>query len=239
MRFIVVTRDYSGLGFAVRLQDEGHEVILATSPSEEDQADPGRMQCFNLVGQGMVEKAPLSDVFAARADHKESYWIWDHNHSVEQNETLRPKDSKCSAVEVTRIRWSTTGTRAWSTPLCTACIAPPSSPLRKHVRGHRILPAKSADGLCLQARRGRELRDVPARVRGQRRRERGDAPVPRLHRSEMRVHPAGTQRGRRDQRGGLVRPRRTGIRLHDAGIEEAVRAATLASWSAARSTFRS
>ena len=58
MRFIVVTRDYSGLGFAVRLQDEGHDVILATSPSEEDQADPGRMQCFNLVGQGTYAFAP-------------------------------------------------------------------------------------------------------------------------------------------------------------------------------------
>src|SRR3954453_3733606 len=94
MRFIVVTRDYSGLGFAVRLQDEGHDVILATSPSEEDQADPGRMQCFNLAGQGMVDKTPLPDVFAARAEHKESYWIWDHNHSVEQNETLRAEGFK-------------------------------------------------------------------------------------------------------------------------------------------------
>jgi phosphoribosylamine-glycine ligase len=94
MRFIVATRDYSGLGFAVRLQDEGHHVLIATNPSPEDQADAERLRVFDLVGQNMVEKARLSDVVAKRADHRDAYWIWDHNHSVEENETLRAEGFK-------------------------------------------------------------------------------------------------------------------------------------------------
>src|SRR5690349_266640 len=94
MRFIVATRDYSGLGFAIRLKDEGHEVLMATNPSPEDRADPDRLRVFDLVGQNMVEKASLSDVLAKPADHRDAYWIWDHNHSVEENETLRAEGFK-------------------------------------------------------------------------------------------------------------------------------------------------
>lgn len=35
MQFVIATCDYSGLGFAVRIQDEGHDVILATNPAED------------------------------------------------------------------------------------------------------------------------------------------------------------------------------------------------------------
>src|SRR6476469_65798 len=43
MRFIVTNCDYSGLGFATRLQDEGHEVLLATNPPEADRT-PERLR---------------------------------------------------------------------------------------------------------------------------------------------------------------------------------------------------
>jgi hypothetical protein len=39
MRFIVVTRDYSGLGFTVRLDREGHKVILAANPDPAHVSD--------------------------------------------------------------------------------------------------------------------------------------------------------------------------------------------------------
>jgi len=29
MNFVIVTKDYSGLGFAMRLMDEGHKVLVA------------------------------------------------------------------------------------------------------------------------------------------------------------------------------------------------------------------
>ena len=83
MKFIVATKDYAGLGFAVRLQDEGHDVILATNP------DHASSRAYDLVGQGLVAKASLSSVIESRAQKRDWYWIWDFNHSVEQNELLR------------------------------------------------------------------------------------------------------------------------------------------------------
>jgi phosphoribosylamine-glycine ligase len=89
MRFVIATADYSGLGFAVRLQDEGHDTILATNPPEDVAADPERLRRYDLVGCNMVPKARLSDLMARRADFEDAYWVWDHNHSVKENEELR------------------------------------------------------------------------------------------------------------------------------------------------------
>lgn len=94
MRFVLATKDYSGLGFAVRLNDEGHQVILATNPAPEDLAGPKRRAAFERVGTGLVEKEPLESVFARRAEMRDWYWVWDHNHSVEENETLRKEGFK-------------------------------------------------------------------------------------------------------------------------------------------------
>ncbi|MBV8810189.1 MAG: hypothetical protein JO033_16080 [Acidobacteriaceae bacterium] len=93
MRFIVATRDYSGLGFAIRLQDEGHDVVLATNPSEADRT-PERLANYNRVGDGMLRKEPLCQLFDKRREYRDVYWIWDHNHSVEENETIRAEGFK-------------------------------------------------------------------------------------------------------------------------------------------------
>jgi len=89
MRFLIATADYSGLGFAVRLQDEGHEAILVTNPPEPVLKDPERLRRYELVGANMVTKAPLAEMMARREDFRDAYWIWDHNHSVRENEELR------------------------------------------------------------------------------------------------------------------------------------------------------
>lgn len=94
MEFVIATKDYSGLGFATRIQDEGHRVILATNPDPDDVADPQRRRAFDLVGEGMVEKAPLAELMDKRGDMRGWYWIWDHNHSVSENETLREEGFK-------------------------------------------------------------------------------------------------------------------------------------------------
>ena len=94
MKFVVATKDYAGLGFAIRLKDEGHEVVLGTNPGEEDQADPERLKAFDLVGTGMVDKAPLADLMSRREQMRDWYWIWDFNHAVDQNETLRAEKFK-------------------------------------------------------------------------------------------------------------------------------------------------
>ena len=94
MRFVIVTKDYAGLGFAVRLRDEGHEVLLATNPSDEDQSSPEYLKAFDRVGTGLVPKARLSEIMQSRNDWRDAYWIWDLNHAPEENETLRAEQFK-------------------------------------------------------------------------------------------------------------------------------------------------
>ncbi|MCU1338288.1 MAG: hypothetical protein JWO19_3869 [Bryobacterales bacterium] len=90
MDFVVATEDYSGLGLAVRLQDEGHRVILAVNPCPEDIAEPERCARYQQVGDGLAfEKKPLKEVLAEREALRSAYWIWDQNHSLDANETLR------------------------------------------------------------------------------------------------------------------------------------------------------
>ncbi len=89
MRFIVVTQDYAGLGFAVRLQDEGHDVLLATNPNPDEVSNPEICRRYQHVGEGMVPKAMLGELIEQRSAWKDAYWIWDLNHSVPENELLR------------------------------------------------------------------------------------------------------------------------------------------------------
>jgi phosphoribosylamine-glycine ligase len=90
MRFVVVTKWFTGLGFAIRLQDEGHDVELAVVGIEDQ-----RMQSrYGLVGEGLVPKRTLSDVMATRHQRRDAYFIWDENHSVAENECLRAEGFK-------------------------------------------------------------------------------------------------------------------------------------------------
>ena len=89
MKFVVATADYAGLGFAVRIREEGHEVLLAPNPTPAVLSDPAALAAFERVGRGLVEKAPLAELLAHRESLRDRYWIWDFNHSVEENETLR------------------------------------------------------------------------------------------------------------------------------------------------------
>ena len=93
MKFVVATQDYVGLGFAVRLLAEGHEVLLACNPRAEDLAGT-RREAYELVGSGLVEKARLADLLSRRDAMRDWYWIWDFNHSVDENELLRSEGFK-------------------------------------------------------------------------------------------------------------------------------------------------
>jgi len=85
MRFIIATSYFAGLGFALRLIDEGHEVIVGVR-GIDDRRSAG---CYDLVGNGLVTKRPLRDVIHDRQRYHDAIWIWDENHSVEENELLR------------------------------------------------------------------------------------------------------------------------------------------------------
>lgn len=96
-KFIVVTQDYSGLGFATMLQDESDglgdprkpkqpiEVILAYKPKDDEDDELG----FNQVGEGMVEKEELDELFKKRFKYRDYAWIWDGNHHSDMADKLR------------------------------------------------------------------------------------------------------------------------------------------------------
>ncbi|HET7373852.1 MAG TPA: hypothetical protein VFJ20_10715, partial [Gemmatimonadaceae bacterium] len=85
MRFVIATSHFAGLGFALRLIDEGHEVIVAYR-GIDDRRTAG---CYDLVGNGLVTKIALHELMHDRHRYRNAYWIWDENHSVEENELLR------------------------------------------------------------------------------------------------------------------------------------------------------
>ena len=85
MRFVIATQHFSGLGFALRLQDEGHEVLMAWRP-----IDDRRQQARHaLLGQGMLPRRPFDEVMRERDKWKDALWVWDENHSPDENEILR------------------------------------------------------------------------------------------------------------------------------------------------------
>jgi phosphoribosylamine--glycine ligase len=90
MKFVVVTKWFTGLGFAVRLRDEGHDVELAVAGIDDQ-----RLQArYALVGNGLLPKRTLAEVVAARDHRHDAYFVWDENHSVEENECLRREGFK-------------------------------------------------------------------------------------------------------------------------------------------------
>jgi len=85
MRFVVATLHHAGLGFALRLKDEGHDVVLAPAGTSDRRLNAE----YELVGNGLIPKQPLADIIRDRAQWKDAVWVWDENHSVEENELLR------------------------------------------------------------------------------------------------------------------------------------------------------
>jgi len=85
MRFVIATLHFAGLGMALRLQEEGHDVLVAHAGSSDRRLE----ERYLLVGNGLVAKQPLGDAMRGRAGWRDAYWIWDENHSVGENEQLR------------------------------------------------------------------------------------------------------------------------------------------------------
>lgn len=85
MRFVIATQHFAGLGFALRLVEEGHDVIVADAGTQDRRLEAE----YALVGQGLVARRPLSEVVRDRERWRDARWIWDENHSVEANALLR------------------------------------------------------------------------------------------------------------------------------------------------------
>lgn len=93
-KFVIVSKDFSGLSWAIRLQEEGNKVILAYKPDEKDFKKPEDKETYDLVGNGLITKFPLDAIMKKRSSMRDWYWIWDANHNVPENEILRKEGFK-------------------------------------------------------------------------------------------------------------------------------------------------
>jgi len=86
--YIIAGEDYSGLGWAKRLMEEGYEVIYAYKPFEAEGSDKHEKERFMLNGSGLVEKLPIN-VALKRYANDDATWVFDSNHLSDVSETLR------------------------------------------------------------------------------------------------------------------------------------------------------
>lgn len=84
-RWVVVTKDFSGLGLANRLDQEGEDVVVVTDYDNED--DPKCRKRMEMVGEGWLKVMPLSEaVNTLQSDN--TYWIFAENCFVDEARAL-------------------------------------------------------------------------------------------------------------------------------------------------------
>lgn len=88
-KFIIVTQDGSGCGFAKILADQGNDVILARKMKDEDEKDPDEVSKFELAGDGITKLDFLDDLFNERKKYRDWVWVWDGNHNSDKADRLR------------------------------------------------------------------------------------------------------------------------------------------------------
>lgn len=92
--FVVVTEDYSGLGWAKKLLEEGEQVVLASAPSDaETEDETWDKKVYDKVGQGWVPKMTLTDALA-KLKGPHTYWLFAENHHTDIAEQLRKAGQK-------------------------------------------------------------------------------------------------------------------------------------------------
>jgi hypothetical protein len=68
----------------MRLQEEGHRLVLGIQRANEDIRASA---AFQAVGRNLVGREPLADLLSRRDELR--YWVWNGDHSVRENELLR------------------------------------------------------------------------------------------------------------------------------------------------------
>ena len=90
-QFVIVTKDFSGLGWAKKLQEEGETVTVATDFEEED--DPELRKQMKKVGTDWIDVLQLSEAFnTLRTD--QTYWIFTENNFPQEADRLRRQGQK-------------------------------------------------------------------------------------------------------------------------------------------------
>lgn len=92
--FVVVTEDYSGLGWAKKLLEEGEQVVLASQPRDAEVDDETwDSKVYDRVGHGWVPKMFLGDALAKLKSDR-TYWLFSENHLTDVAEQLRKEGQK-------------------------------------------------------------------------------------------------------------------------------------------------
>ncbi len=92
-RFIVVSKDFSGFGFAKMIIDAGYPCLLAYK-LDPDITDPEALQLYRETGTDIIQKASLDKVFQDRRKFKDAYWVWDQNNHNEMAQVLHEEGFK-------------------------------------------------------------------------------------------------------------------------------------------------
>lgn len=89
-QFVVVTKDFSGLGWAKKLQEEGETVTLALESPETKKAD---QRLFDQVAAGWIPTMSLTAAMTALVTPS-TYWIFAENNFPDEADALRAKGQK-------------------------------------------------------------------------------------------------------------------------------------------------
>jgi phosphoribosylamine-glycine ligase len=95
---IIISQDYSGIGFAKLAQDQGDKVVLATA-MQKDEEKPKE---FNLVGNGIVPKIELKTVL--KNPPKDAYYIFDQNFLPEVSDALRKRGFRVNGASSFQVK---------------------------------------------------------------------------------------------------------------------------------------
>ena len=87
---VIMTKDYSGLGWAKLCLDAGYPSVLVYNKPEDLEED----EQYDLAGTGIVPKMSLEDFMKTRKSFKNAYIFWDGNHSPDEGETLHKEGFK-------------------------------------------------------------------------------------------------------------------------------------------------
>ncbi len=92
-QFVIVTQDFSGLGWAKKLQEEGETVTIATEYPKKREEKPGDEQRYQRIGESWIDVMPLKQALQA-CKSPTTYWIFSENACVETAEKLRAEGQK-------------------------------------------------------------------------------------------------------------------------------------------------
>lgn len=91
-RFIIVTCEFSGFGFAKLIADAGYDVLVAYDLGDELSA--ADLKPYKDLGKGFFKKANLKTVFDKRKGFKDAYWLVDSNGEAKISQTLHDEGFK-------------------------------------------------------------------------------------------------------------------------------------------------